>query len=81
MRSIIIENFRKKGCGCNSAQLIRSEAPLNKLDAGTIFFTLYVDDFIESSLENMNNPNITHKEAFRTLNDRYYLSTVKFFNF
>ena len=74
--------FRKKFCGCVTAQLIRSEAPLNELDPGTFFFTLYVDDFIESSIkEKTDNQNTISKETFRTLNDRYYLSTVKFLFF
>lgn len=33
------------------AQLIRTEGPLAELPAGTFFFTLYADDFIESSMK------------------------------
>ena len=72
-------NLREKSCGCVTAKLIRSEGPLNELKEGTIFFTLYVEDFIESSmLEKNDYSNTLHKKAFRTLNDRYHLSTVRF---
>ena len=73
--------FRIKFCGCVSAKLIRSEAPLNELDPGSFFFTLYVDDFIESSIKETVNGTSISKKTFRTLNDRYYLSTVKFIFF
>ena len=66
-----------------SAKLIRSEGPLNELEPGSIFFTLYVQDFVESSLQEKNktSPMALHKKAYTTLNNRYYLSTVKIWLF
>ena len=81
--AIINAYFREKSCDCVSAQLIRSEGPLNELEPGSIFFTLYVQDFVESSLKekNKSNPIALHKKAYTTLNNRYYLSTVKKFDY
>ena len=80
---IINACFREKSCDCVSAQLIRSEGPLNELEPGSIFFTLYVQDFVESTLKEKNKTNskAVHETTYTTLNNRYYLSTVKKFDY
>ena len=54
------------------ANLIRTEGPLNDLLDGTHFFTLYADDFIESSLNGLQND----VDQFRLITTRYYVLTV-----
>ena len=54
------------------ANLIRTEGPFHDLLDGTHFFTLYADDFIESSLNGLQNDF----DQFRSITTRYYVLTV-----
>ena len=64
--------------GIIKAKLIRTEGPLAELPIGTFFFTLYADDFIESSmkalLKGINDEK--QEKIYRIVNERFHMLTV-----
>ena len=62
------------------AQLIRTEGPLAELPVGTFFFTLYADDFIESSMKALQRSENDQKQEkiYRIVNERFHMLTVRF---
>ena len=60
------------------AELIRTEGPLAELPIGTFFFTLYADDFIESSMKALQKGVNDEKQEkiYRIVNERFHMLTV-----
>ena len=64
--------------GIIKAKLIRTEGPLAELPIGTFFFTLYADDFIESSMKALQKGTNDEKQEkiYRIVNERFHMLTV-----
>ena len=64
--------------GIIKAKLIRTEGPLADLPVGTFFFTLYADDFIESSMKALQKQttDVKQEKIYRIVNERFHMLTV-----
>ena len=72
------ESNEETSKGIIKAELIRTEGPLSELPAGTYFFTLYADDFIESNLKALEKGKTDEKQekVYRIVNERFHMLTV-----
>ena len=69
--------------GIIKAKLIRTEGPLADLPVGTFFFTLYADDFIESSMKALQKQisDLKQEKIYRIVNERFHMLTVSFISY